>query len=130
MESRKLISDEQILSLCDVIRQTGYDLHVYLGSGHLEKVYENAMAHRLSKQGLQVAQQRPLQVFDEDGILLGSFFADLFIEDQLIAELKACKGLTDEYSAQPLGYLKAARIRQGLLINFGAPRFQIRKFVN
>ena len=124
------MTDDEILSLCDAIRQTAYDIHVYLGSGHLESVYENALAHRLIKLGIKVVQQHPLQVFDEDGTLIGSFFADLFIEDQLVAELKACKGIADGHISQLFGYLKASRIRHGLLINFGAPKFQIRKFVN
>jgi GxxExxY protein len=123
------MSDAEILSLCDVIRQTGFDIHHYLGSGDLEKVYENALAHRLRKQSINVSQQYPLQVFDEDGSLIGSFFADLFIEGQVIAELKACRILTDEHISQLFGYLKASRIRHGLLINFGASKFQIRKFV-
>lgn len=41
------MSDDEVLKLCDVIRQTSYDIHAYLKSGHLEKVYENALAHRL-----------------------------------------------------------------------------------
>ncbi len=130
MDGRRLMSDDEIFSLCNVIRQTAYDIHVYLGSGHLEKVYENALAHRLIKRGIKVEQQTPLQVFDEDGTLIGSFFADLFIEDQMIAELKACKSLAEEHTWQLIGYLKVSRIRHGLLINFGASKFQIRKFVN
>jgi GxxExxY protein len=129
MDGRKLMSDDEILSLCDVIRQTGFDIHVYLRHGHLEKVYENALAHRLTKLGIKVIQQHPLRVFDEDGTLIGSFLADLFIEDQLVGELKACKGITDAHLSQLMGYLRAARIRHGLLINFGAPKFQIRKLV-
>jgi len=129
MDGSKLMSDEEILTLCDVIRQTSYDIHIYLGHGHLEKVYENALAHRLIKLKIKVIQQHPLRVFDEDGTLIGSFLADLFIEDQLVLELKACRGITDDHISQLLGYLKAARIRHGLLINFGAPRFQIRKLV-
>jgi GxxExxY protein len=129
MDVRKLMSDDEILSLCDVIRQTSYDIHIYLKHGHLEKVYENALAHRLIKLGVKVIQQHPLRVFDEDGTLIGSFLADLFIEDQLVLELKACRGITDDHISQLLGYLKAARIKHGLLINFGAPKFQIRKLV-
>ena len=129
MDSNELLGDLEVLRLCDVIRQTGYDIHHYLGSGHLEKVYENALAHRLRKQGFIVAQQYPLQVCDEDGSLLGSFFADLLIEGQLIAELKACRVLTDEHVSQLFGYLKSSRIRHGLLLNFGASKFQIRKYV-
>src|SRR5262249_28316361 len=50
MDVRKMMNDDEILTLCDVIRQTSYDIHIYLGHGHLEKVYENALAHRLIKQ--------------------------------------------------------------------------------
>lgn len=130
MAADRLLSDEKMLRLCNAIRQTAYAIHEYLKNGYLEKVYENALVHRLSKLGIRVVQQHPLQVFDEDGTLIGSYTADLFVEDQLIVELKACKALTDENTAQLFGYLKAARIRHGLLINFGASRFQIRKYAN
>jgi GxxExxY protein len=118
-----------INALCDVIRQTGYELHVYLGHGHMEKVYENGLAHRLAKKGLKVVQQHPITVYDEDGAQLGSYFADLFVEDCLIIELKAAKTLATEHVAQRLGYLKGSRIKHGLLINFGSYKFEIRKFV-
>lgn len=122
--------DEQsIRELCDRVRQTAFDLHVYHGNGHLEKVYENGMAHRLRKKGLKVEQQHPLQVRDEDGTVLGDYYADLFIEDCLIVELKACKALGDEHTAQVLGYLRASRQRDGLLINFGSPVIQIKKLI-
>jgi len=78
---------------------------------------------------MKVEQQYPLQVWDEDGTVLGDFFADLFMEDCLIVELKACKTLASEHVAQLLGYLRASRIEHGLLINFGAPKLQIRKYV-
>jgi GxxExxY protein len=118
-----------IFALCDMVRETGYALHRYLRHGHLEKVYENGLAHRLARRGLLVEAQHALQVFDEDGTLLGDYVADLFVERQVIVEVKACKTLTDEHVAQVLGYLRASRIEHGLLINFGAERFQIRKFV-
>jgi len=78
---------------------------------------------------MKVEQQYPLQVWDEDGTVLGDFFADLFMEDCLIVELKACKTLASEHVAQLLGYLRASRIEHGLLINFGAPKLQIKKYV-
>ena len=128
--SGQLLSDDGVLKLCDVIRQTAYDIHVYLKNGYLEKVYENALAHRLSKLGMKVLQQHSLQVFDEDGTQIGLYSADLFVEDRIIIELKACKDLADEHTAQLFGYMKAARIRHGMLINFGAPKVQIRKYVS
>ena len=118
-----------IMKLCDTVRETGFAIHRYLRNGHLEKVYENALAHRLTKQGIFVQQQHPLSVFDEDGTVLGEYFADLFLNKQLIVEIKACKTLCDEHTAQLLGYLRASRIEHGLLINFGAPKFEIKKFI-
>ena len=118
-----------INDLCDIVRQTAYDIHVYHANGHLEKVYENALANRLRKAGLDVNQQHPLKVYDEDGTIIGEYFADLLVDGRLIVELKAAKTLADEHVAQILGYLKASRIEHGLLINFGSYRFQIRKYV-
>jgi len=119
-----------INELCDVIRQAAYDTHVYHSNGHLEKVYENALAHRLRKMGLDVKQQHPLKVYDEDRTEIGDYYADLLIENCLIIELKAAKTFADEHVAQMLGYLKAARIEHGLLINFGSYRFQIKKYIS
>jgi GxxExxY protein len=117
-----------INELCDIVRQTAYDIHVYHGNGYLEKVYENALAHRLRKAGFDVKQQCPLKVYDEDGTVIGDYNADLLVDHSLIVELKASKTIADEHVAQTLGYLKAARIEHGLLVNFGSYRFQIRKY--
>jgi GxxExxY protein len=120
---------QDIMKMCDVVRQTGFELHRYLGGGMLEKVYENGLAHRLRKLGLKVEQQWPLQIFDEDGALLGDYTADLFVEGVLIAEIKAVRAYTDEHVAQILGYLRASRTEHGLLINFGAAKYQIKKYI-
>ena len=122
-------ASSDVKALCDFIRQTSFEIHCFLRDGHLEKIYENALANRLRKAGLAVVQQHPLPVRDEDGTLLGDFYADLFVEGRLIVELKACKALANEHIAQLFGYLRASRIEHGLLINFGAPHLQIRKFV-
>jgi GxxExxY protein len=119
---------KDIMELCDVVRETAFAIHKYHRHGHLEKVYENALAHRLRKLGLDVQQQYPLKVYDEDGTLIGDYNADLFVDNRLIIELKAAKALADEHVAQLLGYLRASRIEHGLLINFGAPRFEIKKY--
>jgi GxxExxY protein len=122
-------NEKAILELCDRIRQIAYDLHIFLGHGHLEKVYENGLAHRLRKAGLRVSQQSPIQVFDEDGTVLGDYYADLLVEENLIVELKTCRMLGDEHTAQALGYLRASNLHDALLINFGSPKLQIKKFI-
>ena len=120
---------DPVFQLCDIVRETSFAIHKFLGPGHLEKVYENALVHRLRKQGLKVEQQFPLAVYDEDGTVLGEYFADLFIEGCLIAELKAVRATAPEHVAQLLGYLRASRIEHGLLVNFGAAKFSIKKSV-
>ena len=119
----------EINVLCDLIRETGFSLHRFLGGGHLEKVYENGLLHRLRKLGVDVVPQYPLEVSDEDGTVLGDYYADLFVDGRLIIEIKACKALTGEHIAQILGYLRASGIEHGLLINFGSGKFEIRKFI-
>jgi GxxExxY protein len=114
--------------LCDQVRRTAFAIHVFHAHGHLEKVYENALVHRLRKLGLEVKQQYGIHVFDEDGTPIGDYLADLLIEDQLIVELKTARTLAPEHSAQLLGYLKSARKEHGLLINFGSYKFEICKF--
>jgi GxxExxY protein len=114
--------------LCKLLRETAYAIHVYHGHGHLEKVYENALTHRLRKLGLNVKQQYPITVFDEDGTIIGEYFADLIVEEILIAELKACRALVNEHTAQVLGYLRSTRKEHGLLMNFGSYKFQIQKY--
>jgi GxxExxY protein len=118
-----------IFTLCDVIRETSFEIHKYLRSGHREQIYENALAHRLRKKGISLEQQQEVKVFDEDGTCLGHLKADLLVENRLICEVKGCRALVDEHVAQLLGYLRASRIEHGLLINFGAQRLEIKKYV-
>lgn len=118
-----------INELCDVVRETSFAIHKYLRHGHMEKVYERALVNRLRKAGLDVRPQEPLNVYDEDGTLLGEYFADLLVDGRLVIELKACNAITKEHVAQLLGYLRSSRIENGLLINFGAPRLYVKKYI-
>lgn len=131
MDLETLISDsrqnEEIFKLCDLVRETSFAIHKFHRYGHLEKVYENALANRLKKLGLHVEQQFPLKVYDEDGTEIGDYYADLFVEGCLMVEVKACRDIAEEHIAQILGYLRSSRIEHGLLINFGNHRLQIKK---
>ena len=120
------MTDDEAKEKCDRIRQIAYDLHVYLGVGYLEKVYETGLRHRLEKVGYEVQTQVPIQVRDEDGFLLGDYVADMIV-DGLIIELKAVSTLTQSHVAQVINYLKATEREHGLLINFGSEKFQCRK---
>jgi GxxExxY protein len=123
------VQNQDIKQLCDIVREVSFEIHCYLRHGHLEKIYENALVHRLTNNGIKVEQQYPLSVYDEDGTLLGDFYADLFVDNRLIVEVKACKAIANEHISQLLGYLRASKIEHGLLINFGASKLQIKKYV-
>ena len=123
------MEEGRVKELTDHIREKSFALHSYLRHGHSEKVYENGLAHRLRKGSLDVCQQYPIQVRDEDGTVLGDFFADILVEHTIILELKACRTLLNEHTAQLLGYLRATGIEHGVLINFGAPKLEIKKYV-
>jgi GxxExxY protein len=118
-----------IFALCDLIRETSFDIHRYLRHGHREQIYENALVHRLRKQGISVAQQPEIRVYDEDGTIIGHLKADLLVEARLICEVKGARAIVDEHVAQLLGYLRASRLEHGLLINFGGPKLQIKKLI-
>lgn len=108
----------------EAILRAFYTVYNTLGYGFLEKVYENALAHELAKQGLQVRKQMPIQVY-YDGQVMGKYFADLLVEEQVIVELKAAEGIIPRHGAQLLNYLKATDIEVGLVLNFGPePKFQ------
>ena len=120
------MTEEKAKEVCDEIRQIAYELHVYLGVGYLEKVYENGLRHRLEKAGFLVQTQVPIQVKDEDGYLLGDYVADMIV-DGIIIELKAVTTLLDVHVAQLMNYLKATGLEHGLLLNFGSEKFQCKK---
>ena len=98
-----------------------------LGSGFLESVYEQAMVVALADARLSVESQRPITVRFR-GQPVGDFYADLFVEGKVIVELKAVQALTPAHQAQIINYLNATGIEVGLLINFGSPRLEFKRF--
>ncbi len=109
----------------DKIINTFYTVYNTLGYGFLEKVYRNAMALELGKQGLAVCVEKPICVY-YDGVIVGEYFADLVVGEVVIVELKAVRQLADEHEAQLLNYLKATTYEVGLLLNFG-PKPEIKR---
>ena len=101
-----------------------YNVYNILGSGFLEKVYENALAIELKKIGLSVTQQESIKVY-YDGVQVGDYYADIVVNGLVILELKAAESLRSEHFAQLTNYLKATDIEVGLLLNFGKkPEFK------
>jgi hypothetical protein len=96
-----------------------YKIHAKLGTGFLEKVYENSLRIELERAHFKVKQKEPINVFYE-GQQVGEYFADLWVADQLIIEVKAIQNLAKEHEVQLVNYLTATGIDHGLLINFGS----------
>ncbi len=110
----KLLHEE----ITDKIIKSFFQVYNILGYGFLEKVYENALAIELRKNGLEVKCQHPISVLYENEIV-GQYFADLIVNNIVIIELKAAKEITVENECQLMNYLKATNIELGFVMNFG-----------
>jgi GxxExxY protein len=113
--------------LTQTIIGCAYTVHNSLGSGFLERVYENALRIELQKQGLTVKQQAPILV-TYGGEIVGEYYADLWINESVVVELKAVQTLVREHEVQLVNYLTATHIDVGLLLNFGTSVQVKRKF--
>ena len=116
-------------SIAAVIISCAYKIGQTLGSGFLEKVYENSMTIELDEADLKVEKQKQIQVFYRDQ-LVGEYFADMVVEDDIIVELKALKSLDAVHFAQCQNYLKATGKKLGIVINFGSEKVAVRRVVN
>ena len=119
---------QEVNEITEKIIGCTYTVSNTLGIGFVEKVYENALVYSLRKAGLLVAQQHPIKVMFEE-IIVGEFFADLFVEQKVLVELKAVSMLTQEHTAQALNYLRATSAEVCLLINFGRPKVEIKRLL-
>jgi len=117
----------EIDELTERIIGCAFRVHNELGSGFLEKVYENALALELAESGLVVQQQHPVPVFYR-GRMVGDYVADLIVEGIAVVEVKAVKSVASEHEIQLVNYLSATGIEDGLLINFGSSVQVNRKF--
>ncbi|MDP2188226.1 MAG: GxxExxY protein [Sphingobacteriaceae bacterium] len=114
----------------DLILKAYFSVYNTLGYGFLEKVYENALLIELKSMGLKAQRQVPIKVFYQEQ-LVGDYYADIIVEDQVIIELKAAEAHCEEHEYQIINYLKATNIEVGLLLNFGKkPQFSRKVFTN
>ena len=114
-------------ALTGQILEAAFEVSNDLGVGFLESVYEGALFLALKAKGLDVERQVPIQVYFR-GELVGQFYADLVVADKVVIELKAVRVLVPEHNAQILNYLKATGKPVALLLNFGSPKLEFRRF--
>src|SRR5262245_53952899 len=124
---KKPMSEQALNALTERIIGCALRVSNTLGCGFLEKVYENALVHELRKNGMTARQQQPINVL-YDGTTIGEYFADILVADTVIVELKATKDHDDAFTAQCLNYLTATGKPLWLLLNFGKPRLEIKRF--
>ena len=114
--------------ITELIIGCAYTVSNILGAGFLEKVYENALAYELKRNGLKVSQQHKVDVKYRE-IIAGEYIADLLVEESIIVELKAVKEFDDIHMAQCMNYLRATGNKICLLINFGKPKVEIKRIL-
>lgn len=104
------------------------EVHSQLGSGFLEKVYENALMVLFRKEGIAARQQTPIKV-NFEGELVGEYYADILVDEKIILELKTADKIVDIHRAQILHYLTATGIKLGMILNFGSKSFEYERLV-
>jgi len=114
--------------LTEKILGAAFKVQNKLGTGFLEKVYENALLFELRRSGLLVESQKVFHVKYE-GAIVGEYQADLVVAGKVIVECKAISNMDSVHEAQLINYLKASGVHVGLLINFGRPTLQYRRLV-
>lgn len=120
------MSSENINDVTQTIIGCAMKVSNKLGTGFLEKVYENALVFELRKAGLQAESQYPITVYYED-IVVGTYAADILVNRQIILELKTAKAIDEAHEAQLLNYLRATKLRIGLILNFGTSHLGIKR---
>jgi GxxExxY protein len=116
---------DDIHTLIDMINNCAMRIRRQLPQGYVEAVYKNAMVIELRKLNLPFETEKPIKVY-YDGLIVGEYKADIVIDDRLILELKAVQNLCTAHEVQLVNYLTATGIDDGVLINFGGGKIDIR----
>src|SRR6516225_9797841 len=122
----RMVARSNRYDMCGQVIGAAMKVHSTLGPGFLESVYQNALRWELQKLGLKIDVQKPITVH-YDSQVVGTFTADLLVNDSLILELKANQLLVKAHEVQLVNYLVATGIDEGLLLNFGGERLEYKK---
>ena len=106
------------------------EVHRELGSGFLEYVYEESLCHELNLREIYFERQKELDIYYKDLLIPKKYKPDLMVDNKVIVELKATSGLMKIEEAQLLNYLKATKLRIGLLLNFGTKSLEIKRRIS
>jgi GxxExxY protein len=112
--------------LTEQIIGAAFRVYNRIGFGFLESVYERCLALELTRAGLKVETQTPINVYYDD-VLVGEFIADLLVAGTIIVELKSVRTIAPAHEAQLVNYLAATGKSIGLLLNFGESGVDVRR---
>jgi GxxExxY protein len=125
-DKRELIFKDEVYQIVGA----AIEVSKHLGCGFLEAVYQEALGLEFTEQKIPYVPQKRIQVMYKGIVLEKEYFADFFCFDQVIVEIKVVKQLTSIEEAQLLNYLKATGAPVGVLINFGAPKLEWKRYAN
>jgi len=115
---------------CFEIQGAIFEVYREMGSGFLEAVYQECLERELQRRGVPYESQKNLTLSYKGEPLIQSYKPDLVCSGKIIVELKAVKEIAPEHRAQVFNYLKASRLRLGLLVNFGHhPKVEIERII-
>lgn len=119
---------EYLDQVIEAVVGSAYDVSNILGCGFLEKVYQQALLHELVSRGLRVKTDVRFCITYK-GLSVGTYIADLVVENQLIVELKCVDQFANQHIAQCINYLKASGLRIAILINFQHPKVTWKRII-
>lgn len=122
----RVVLDQRIEALTERVIGAGFEVFNTLGQGFVESVYQNALVHELRSRSLDVGLEVPFGI-SYKGCSVGTYFADIVVEDQVIVELKVAEAIGQPHIKQVVNYLRASRMPVGLLLNFGTPSLTVRR---
>ena len=133
MPIRRGTANERELILKDEVYQivgAAMEVSNQLGCGFLEAVYQEALGIELAERAIPHVPQKRIQISYKGRVLSKEYIADFLCHDRIVVEIKAIKAITGIEEAQILNYLKATNLPLGLIINFGAPRLEWKRYAN
>jgi len=115
---------------CYQIQGAIFEVYREMGCGFLEAVYQECLEKEFSRKSIPFVSQRKLNLFYKDEVLKQIYVPDFICHESIIIEIKALSKITPQHEAQVLNYLKATKIRLGLLVNFGSyPKATVQRLV-
>lgn len=105
------------------------EVHNNLGAGFLEIVYKDALEYEFKKAGILYERERMYEVYYKGIILPHKFYADFIVNNSIILEIKAVAGISDEFIAQAINYLKVSQNKLALIVNFGELKLNYKRVV-